>query len=178
VPQLTKKLLGKLFADKGYIGKQLAQELLRCGLTLFTRMHKNMKALPLALPDKILLNARNMAETIIGRSKQFSALNLPKHRLPLNAFLRILAAVTAYQINPIKPTFKSLQLILMQSLPENSLSGLINPNPKVRRAKALVHSGWKSRPGTGSFRPVTIEAVVEVTKPLKPSVQRVARATR
>jgi len=55
---------------------------------------------------------------------------------------------------------------------------VINLNPAVRREKALVHSGWKSRPGTGSFRPVTIEAVVEVTKPLKPSVQRVAKATR
>jgi hypothetical protein len=53
-----------------------------------------------------------------------------------------------------------------------------NLNPKVRREKALVYSGWKSRPGAGSFRPVTIEAVVEVTKPLKPSVQRVAKATR
>jgi hypothetical protein len=53
----------------------------------------------------------------------------------------------------------------------------VNPNPKVRRAKALVHSGWKSRPGAGSFRPVTIEAAVEVTKPLKPSVQMVAMAT-
>jgi hypothetical protein len=65
-----------------------------------------MKSLPLSMPDKILLNARNMAETIIGNIKQFSALNLPKHRLPLNAFLHILAAMTAYQINPFKPKFK------------------------------------------------------------------------
>lgn len=106
VPQLTKNLLGKLFADKGYIGTKLAQELLRRGLTLFTRVRKNMKALPLALPDKVLLNARNMAETIIGRIKEFSALNLPKHRLPLNAFLHLLAAITVYQINPIKPKAK------------------------------------------------------------------------
>jgi hypothetical protein len=55
---------------------------------------------------------------------------------------------------------------------------LFNLEPKVRREKALVHRGWKSLPGTGSFRPVTTEAVVEVTKPLKPSVQRVAKATR
>jgi Transposase DDE domain len=103
VPQLTKNLFGKLFGDKGYIGKKLAQELLRRGLILFTRVRKNMKALPLAMPDKLLLNARNMAETIIGSIKQFSSLNLPKHRLPINAFLHILAAITAYQINPIKP---------------------------------------------------------------------------
>jgi hypothetical protein len=38
----------------------------------------------------------------------------------------------------------------------------LSPNAKVRREKALVHSGWESRPGAGSFRPVTIEAVVEV----------------
>lgn len=100
------KLLGKLFADKGYIGQKLAQELLRRGLTLFTRIRKNMRALPLAVSDKLLLNARNMAETIIGSIKQFSSLNLPRHRLPLNAFLHLLAAITAYQINPIKPRFK------------------------------------------------------------------------
>jgi Transposase DDE domain len=74
----------------------------RRGLTRFTRIRQNMKSLPLAMPDKILLNARNMAETIIGSIKQFSSLNLPKHRLPLNAFLHLLAAITAYQINAIK----------------------------------------------------------------------------
>jgi hypothetical protein len=46
------------------------------------------------------------------------------------------------------------------------------PISAVRREKALVHRGWKSLPGAGSFRPVTIEAVVEVTKPLKPSVKK------
>jgi len=106
VPQLTQNLLGKLFADKGYIGKKLAAELLCRGLTLFTRVRKNMKSLPLSMPDKLLLNARNMAETIIGSIKEFSSLNLPKHRLPLNAFLHLLAAITAYQINPIKPKLK------------------------------------------------------------------------
>jgi hypothetical protein len=41
---------------------------------------------------------------------------------------------------------------------------------RVRREKALVLSGEKSRPGTGSFHPVAIEAAAEVTKLLKPSV--------
>jgi hypothetical protein len=52
------------------------------------------------------------------------------------------------------------------------------PISAVRREKALVHRGWKSLPGAGSFHPVTIEAVVEVTKPLKPSVKKVAMATQ
>ncbi len=103
VPSLTKDLSGKLFGDKGYIGKALAEQLLRRGLTLFTRVRRNMKSLPLSMADKMLLNARNMAETIIGNIKAFSSLNLPRRRAPINAFLHLLAAVTAYQINPIKP---------------------------------------------------------------------------
>ncbi len=104
VPALTKDLTGKLFGDKGYIGKKLAQELLSRGLALLTRVRKNMKSLPISMTDKRLLNKRNMAETIIGSIKAFSSLNLPKHRLPINGFLHILAAVTAYQLNPIEPT--------------------------------------------------------------------------
>src|ERR671911_524659 len=97
VPALTRELTGKLFGDKGSIGQKLAEDLLR--LTLFTRVRKNMKALPLSLQDKALLNARNMADNI----KELSSLNLSKHRSVINAFVHIIAAITAYQINPIKP---------------------------------------------------------------------------
>jgi hypothetical protein len=103
VPALTKDLLGKLFGDKGYLGKKLAGELLHRGLTLYTRVRKHMKSLPISMIDKMLLNGRHMAETIIGSIKGFSSLNLPKYRLPSNAFLHIMAAVVAYQLDPIKP---------------------------------------------------------------------------
>jgi hypothetical protein len=101
VPALTRDLIGKLFGDKGYIGQKLAEDLLRRGLTLFTRVRRNMKALPMSLHDKALLKARNMAD--IGHIKEFSSLNLSKHRSVINAFVHIIAAITAYQINPIKP---------------------------------------------------------------------------
>ena len=77
--------------------------MIKRGLVLMTKVRENMKALPLTLTDKLLLNARNMAETIIGHIKAFSSLNLPKHRAPLNAFLHLLAALTTCQLNPIKP---------------------------------------------------------------------------
>jgi dolichol kinase len=44
-----------------------------------------------------------MAETIIGHIKEFSSLNLSRHRSAINAFVHIIAAITAYQINPFKP---------------------------------------------------------------------------
>jgi hypothetical protein len=114
VAQLTQHLTGKLFGDKGYLGKKLAAALLKRGLALLTKVRKNMKALPLTLTDKLLLNARNMVETIIGHLKAFSSLNLPKHRAPLNAFLHLLTALTAYQLNPIKP---AASLFPLHSLP-------------------------------------------------------------
>ena len=104
VEQLMQYLTGRLFGDKGYLGKKRAAALLKRGLVLMTKVRKNMKALPLTLTDKLLLNARNMAETIIGHLKAFSSLNFPKHRAPLNAFLHLLATLTAYQLDPIKPT--------------------------------------------------------------------------
>ena len=111
VEQLTQHLIGKLFGDKGYLGKKRAAALLKRGLALMTKVRKNMKALPLTLIDRLLLNARNMAETIIGHIKAFSSLNLPKHRAPLNACLHLLAALTAYQLNPIKPAASFLPLL-------------------------------------------------------------------
>jgi Transposase DDE domain len=103
VPALTQDLLGKRFGDQGYLGKNLAGERLRRGLTLFTRVRKNRKSLPLSRIDKMLLNGRPMADTIMGRSKGRASLHLPQHRLPSNAFLPILAALVAYQLDPIKP---------------------------------------------------------------------------
>jgi hypothetical protein len=103
VPALTKGLVGKLFGDKGYIGQKLAQELLRRGLALMTRVRRNMKSLPVSFFDKALLNGRNIAETSIGHIKEFSSLRLPKHRSVFNAFTHITAAIIAYQIDPLPP---------------------------------------------------------------------------
>jgi hypothetical protein len=103
VPDLTQDLIGKLFGDKGYVGKELAQRLLRRGLALMTRVRRNMKRLPVSFLDKALLNGRNIVETIIGHIKEFSSLRLPKHRSAFNAFTHVVAAVVAYQIDPLPP---------------------------------------------------------------------------
>jgi hypothetical protein len=47
----------------------------------------------------------------------------------------------------------------------------------VRREKARIFSGCNSRPATQSLQPEAIGAAVEVTKPPKPSMERVAMAT-
>jgi hypothetical protein len=103
VPDLTADLIGKLFGDKGYVGKDLAQRLLRRGLALMTRVRRNMKRLPVSFLDKALLDGRQIVETIIGHIKEFSSLRLPKHRSVFNAFTHLIAVLVAYQINPLPP---------------------------------------------------------------------------
>jgi hypothetical protein len=71
-----------------------------------TKVRKNMKSLPMTVEDKLLLNKRNIAETVIGHIKEFSSLRMPKHRSVMNAFTHLLAAITAYQLNPIKKDIK------------------------------------------------------------------------
>ncbi len=48
----------------------------------------------------------------------------------------------------------------------------------VRRERRLDSSGCNSRPGTGSFHPVAIEAAAEATKLSELSMERVARRLR
>jgi len=98
LPVLTKGLTGKLFGDKGYLGKKIAQELLENGLALMTKVRRNMKSLPMHFMDKFLLNKRNIAESNIGLIKEFSSLNLSRNRSPINAMIHIIAALIAYQL--------------------------------------------------------------------------------
>ncbi len=100
---LAQDLTGKLFGDKGYAGKELAQGLLRRGLALMTRVRRNMKRLPVSFLDKARLDGRNIVETIIGHIEEFSSLRLPRHRSVFNAFTHVVAAVVACQINPLPP---------------------------------------------------------------------------
>lgn len=108
VDSITKDLIGKLFGDKGYLGKQLTHKLLERGLTLMTKVLSNMTRLPMDIADRLLLNCRNMAETIIGHIKEFSSLNVPKHRSVINAMVHICASIAAYQIAPLEPKNKNL----------------------------------------------------------------------
>jgi hypothetical protein len=101
LPELATNLSGKIFGDKGYVSKKVAKILSGRGLFLLTRPKKNMAPLPISVHDDILLKGRSIAETIIGHIKEFSSLRLPKHRSVPNAFTHIIAAIIAYQFQPL-----------------------------------------------------------------------------
>jgi hypothetical protein len=58
------KLFGKLFADKGYIGQTLFEELFIDDIHLITKIRKNMKGNLMLMNDMILLRKRVLVESV------------------------------------------------------------------------------------------------------------------
>jgi transposase len=99
-------LKGKVYADKGYISKDLFKRLWNNGLQLITGIKKNMKNYLFPWFDKILLRKRFMIETIFSSLKEEFNIRPNKHRSPINFFISLLSALIAYQIKPHKPKIK------------------------------------------------------------------------
>lgn len=115
VPRLARKLFGKLFGDKGYISKELAQTLQRMfNVQLITKLRSNMKNQLMSLSDRLLLRRRSIIETIIDQLKNISQIEHSRHRSISNCFVNVLCGLIAYSRRPSKP---SLGRELFQLLP-------------------------------------------------------------
>ncbi|HUE97975.1 MAG TPA: IS982 family transposase [Anaerolineales bacterium] len=102
---LSKRLFGKLIADRGYISQALFEQLLDTfGVQLITKLRKNMKNRLLPLMDKLLLRKRAIIESIVDQFKNFSQIEHTRHRSPMNCFVNIIAGLIAYCHQPKKPS--------------------------------------------------------------------------
>jgi hypothetical protein len=106
VTKLTPGLVGKLFGDKGYISQKLTEELMEQGLQLVTRLRKNMKPKVMQACDAVMLRKRALIETVIDQLKNVSQVEHSRHRSHANFFINVLAALTAYCLQPKKPSLK------------------------------------------------------------------------
>lgn len=105
VPALSRRLFGKLIADRGYISQALFEQLLDTfGVQLITKLRKNMKNRLLPLMDKLLLRKRAIIESIVDQLKNISQIEHTRHRSPVNCFINILAGLIAYCHQPKKPS--------------------------------------------------------------------------
>lgn len=107
VLDLSKNIFGKLFGDKGYISSKLAASLVEKGITLFTGVKNNMKNKLLSITDKILLRKRSIIETINDQLKNIYQVEHTRHRSPDNFVMNLLSALTAYCLQPKKPSIKN-----------------------------------------------------------------------
>jgi len=113
VPDLCKRLFGKLIADRGYISQALFEQLMETfNVQLITRIKKNMKNRLLPWLDKLLLRKRAIIESVVDQLKNISQIEHTRHRSPINCFINILAGLIAYCHQPKKP---SLNIIPSES---------------------------------------------------------------
>lgn len=106
VKSLCKNIFGKLYGDKGYLGKKLFDELFEDGVQLITNVRSNMKNKILHLQDKIMLRKRFIIETINDQLKNISDIEHSRHRSPTNFLINLLAGLISYSYREKKPSIK------------------------------------------------------------------------
>ena len=103
---LTKKLFGKIFADKGYIKKDLFEQLFGNGIELITKLRRNMKGKIMSLSDRLLLRKRAIIESVNDELKNICQIVHSRHRSKINWLTNLLSGLVAYTFLPKKPTLK------------------------------------------------------------------------
>jgi hypothetical protein len=102
----VKKIKGKLYADKGYIGQKLTELLFIDGVHLITSIRNNMKNVLMELKDKSLLRKGSVIETVNDELKNMYQLEHSRHRSFTNLIANTIAALIADSLFPKKPAIK------------------------------------------------------------------------
>jgi hypothetical protein len=106
ITRMTMELFGKLFGDKGYIGKALSDLLFGNGVQLITAVRRNMKQKALSNEEKLLLRKRSVIETVNDELKNICQVEHTRHRSVAGFILNIMSAIAAYSFFPKKPSIK------------------------------------------------------------------------
>ena len=107
VKALCRRLKGKLYGDKGYLGQKLFEELFDMGVHLITNVTARMKNKFLLLQDKLLLRKRFVIETINDQLKNIADIEHSRHRSPINFLVNLLAGLISYTHQEKKPSIKT-----------------------------------------------------------------------
>jgi hypothetical protein len=114
VSKMCKGLFGKLYGDRGYIGKKLFHELWGNGVHLVTNIRSNMKNKLMPIQDKLLLRKRFIIETINDQLKNISDIEHTRHRSPINFLVNLVSGLIAYTWQAKKPSIKMpIPLVLL-----------------------------------------------------------------
>ena len=115
VTELTKKLKGSIYADKGYSGAGLFKALYKRGLKLMTGIRKNMKNYLIDLVDQKLFRKRFCIETIFGFLENSMNLEYTRHQSSVNFLINLIAALTAYSLTKGKTKKLSISTSFIHS---------------------------------------------------------------
>ena len=111
-------LHGSLYADRGYISKDLREKLGKQGVDLVYKVRKNMDPLDLSVSDEVLLKKRMLIESVIGVMKTQTQLeHSRKPRSFENFQVNVFSALIAYQLMENKPALNFSELQEISDLP-------------------------------------------------------------
>lgn len=100
---MTKRLKGLLFADKGYIGKNIFEKLWNLGIKLITGIRKNMQNKLMNIYEKEILRKRVLIESVFSVLKTRLEIEHSRHRSLFNSLIHIISTLVSYSLNPHKP---------------------------------------------------------------------------
>lgn len=106
VEELSKKLFGHLFGDKGYLSNKLFKNLYEKGIKLITTIRKNMKNKLMDPWEKLMLRSRGVIESVNNRLKNGCQIEHHRHRSPMNFLVNLFGGLICYQIQPNKPSLR------------------------------------------------------------------------
>lgn len=100
------KVFGKIYGDKGYLGKDLFDKLFTDGIHLVTKLRKNMKQKKQEFMDRVILRKRAVIESINDVLKNICYIEHSRHRSFDNFIGNLIAGLTAYSFLDSKPSVK------------------------------------------------------------------------
>jgi hypothetical protein len=100
------KVFGKIYGDKGYLGKDLFDKLFTDGIHLVTKVRKNMKQKKQEFMDRVILRKRAVIESINDVLKNICYIEHSRHRSFDNFIGNLIAGLTAYSFLDSKPSVK------------------------------------------------------------------------
>lgn len=115
--QFLDKIFGKIYGDKGYIGKDLFEKLFVDGIHLVTKVRKNMKKKAMDFLDRVILRKRAVIESVNDVLKNVCQIEHTRHRSFDNFITNLLSGLIAYSILPSKPSIK-----MQNFLPNNGIA--------------------------------------------------------
>ena len=117
LPKFAEGLHGSLYADKGYISKDLRELLREEDVNLVYKVRKNMDPLDLSVSDEVLLKKRMLIESVIKILKTQTQLEHTRHRNYANFQVNVISALIAYQLLENKPSLNFSELQQINDLP-------------------------------------------------------------
>ena len=115
--KFAERLHGSLYADRGYISKDLREALGAQGVNLVYKVRKNMKPLDLSVSDEVLLKKRMLIESVIRELKTQMQVEHSRHRSFENFQVNVFSALIAYQLLENKPSLNFSELQQNNDLP-------------------------------------------------------------